>query len=583
MGQIIRWQPRQWTNYLRGATPVFVEALEARRLFVAIDPTFGVNSPGEPVGRPYDDNIIYTVDNIYTVLHVYADGSSLGCVNAPGDSAALLKFDARGNRDYTFAGDGSLRLVDAGNSGTAGGRADVGAVGLIYASVYEEEQGVERSFLRRYTATGQLDTTFGIGGTIEYAFNVADAESGFAGGRTTVLPDGKVLVFGSAGHFVPSTDLFNGDALVARLNADGTLDTTFGAGGVVRLELGSNDSVSFTTTDAQGRLYLAGQSRRPSGNGTDTSQSFVVRLLPNGQIDLSYGKRGVLAIALGDRQTSFEGMIIDDHGRLLLSAGWYTDLDAGSDRALMYHDLTSQSGVLRLTPDGQIDTTFSGDGVLMFGSGEPWAWNNLHLLRAADGKVLFSTDFDGNGRSYVGRSVDLVQLNDDGSLDQTFGDAGIWTGPPDLLPIDTIIAEGNYVYFSATKVIGEWDLADAHLVRIDLSAPGASVGGPASIVDLSGPLTLIDIGVIDPGGTTITLNGSASVPTAPLPPVMPPPVDPEPAPDQPSVAPGDDTGSGFAIAQADKASRPAWDGMASLLSLNTEDDLFDRVNADVLV
>jgi uncharacterized delta-60 repeat protein len=80
----------------------------------------------------------------------------------------------------------------------------------------------------RFTATGALDPTFGAGGLASSSFPAEPVSD--AANTVLIQPDGKILVGGQAGISRRSIELF---AAMLRLNADGSLDTTFGTGGKV--------------------------------------------------------------------------------------------------------------------------------------------------------------------------------------------------------------------------------------------------------------------------------------------------------------------------------------------------------------
>src|SRR5690606_2795814 len=100
--------------------------------------------------------------------------------------------------------------------------------------------GVESSdfYVARFTADGELDTSFSFDGRTTVDFDGGDDIcTGLA-----VQPDGKIVIVGTSAPHLGS----NGDFAIARLNSDGTLDTAgFGNGSgksVVAFDLGGNNS-----------------------------------------------------------------------------------------------------------------------------------------------------------------------------------------------------------------------------------------------------------------------------------------------------------------------------------------------------
>src|SRR5262249_9418464 len=106
--------------------------------------------------------------------------------------------------------------------------------------------------------------------------------------RLALQPDGKLVVVGQAG------DQFDQTAL-ARYDATGALDPTFGGGGTVVVTTGFAEGIS---VQDDGALLLAGSFRDGTFSGFG-----VMRLLPDGSPDPSFGSAGVRVTALAKRYT----------------------------------------------------------------------------------------------------------------------------------------------------------------------------------------------------------------------------------------------------------------------------------------
>lgn len=128
-----------------------------------------------------------------------------------------------------------------------------------------------RSILERYNPDGSLDTTFGVGGRVVNAFTAEDLTTPASVHYDVALaPDGKIVAVGEAVN----------DLYVARYNPDGSLDATFGNGGVVVLDLSSSDRALAVTVAPDGKILAAGQS------GGD---ALIVRLNVDGSLDATFG------------------------------------------------------------------------------------------------------------------------------------------------------------------------------------------------------------------------------------------------------------------------------------------------------
>jgi uncharacterized delta-60 repeat protein len=100
--------------------------------------------------------------------------------------------------------------------------------------------------VNRVITSGSLDGGFGVGGTLK--INVAGTDYGYAG---VLQPDGKILLAGR-------TQNGSLDMVVARIQPGGTLDTTFGIGGIRTLDLGGTDSAEAIALRPDGRILVAG-------------------------------------------------------------------------------------------------------------------------------------------------------------------------------------------------------------------------------------------------------------------------------------------------------------------------------------
>jgi len=141
--------------------------------------------------------------------------------------------------------------------------------------------------LERRDLLATLDPTFGTGGLTTATFGAAGGTDATYGSFTR-QPDGKYVVVGTA-----TGPFGNKDFAIARLNADGTVDTTFNNGSGVRLVdfnlggglSGNNDDIATgVAVQPDGKIVVAGTA---SG-----SYIALTRLLPNGDFDLSFESDG---------------------------------------------------------------------------------------------------------------------------------------------------------------------------------------------------------------------------------------------------------------------------------------------------
>lgn len=158
----------------------------------------------------------------------------------------------------------------------------------------------------RYGTSGGRDTGFGSGGIVTTAFGTTFANANGA----VVLPGGKLLVVGTAQTSAADTHL-----ALARYNANGSLDVTFGAGGKLEPPV-QFSSVSPTAVLATGMqvLFVGGVGQVPA----------IVRLNGDGSPDMAFGTAGVVTVDFGvtgsSNRTQAFGVAVDPDGRILISA-----------------------------------------------------------------------------------------------------------------------------------------------------------------------------------------------------------------------------------------------------------------------
>jgi uncharacterized delta-60 repeat protein len=148
-----------------------------------------------------------------------------------------------------------------------------------------------------------------------------------AGGITTVdiaggEELGRVLRLQSDGKIVLAGDTIGGstNAFALRLQTDGSLDAGFGSGGVAVAASGAEETVSDLAFQSDGSLLIAGT----RFNGVD-NDVLVIRLLPDGSLDASYGDAGRAVVALGAWEAG-TGAAIQADGRLVVAGVGDADL-----------------------------------------------------------------------------------------------------------------------------------------------------------------------------------------------------------------------------------------------------------------
>jgi uncharacterized delta-60 repeat protein len=189
-----------------------------------------------------------------------------------------------------------------------------------------------------------------------------------------------------------------GDAGVVCTGPAGTLDPTFGDGGVVLLTYPSS-SANSVVVQPDGKIVVGGY----------TAQSLaLVRLLPSGSPDSTFGTAGLVQVPLGDFGAIVSALALQADGKIVAAGSAHIPGSPAGDRG--------DFALIRLLTNGSLDPTFGDAGVVTTNIGGTDQALGIALL--ADGHVLAG----GN----TGKVTDyaLVRYNADGSLDATFGVGG---------------------------------------------------------------------------------------------------------------------------------------------------------------
>lgn len=234
---------------------------------------------------------------------------------------------------------------------------------VIVGGSFTHFAGEARSYITRLQRLGDLDTSFQAGATVSLDGTVCDI---------AVLPDGKIIIVGSFTHVGGVSR-----NRIARLNTDGTLDTSFDPG------QGADATTETVVVQSDGKLLIGGYFTSIDS----VSANFIARLNADGSRDTTF---------LGSTNSVVRTIALQTDGKIVIG-GDFTNT-GGTD-----HDR-----IARLEANGKLDTSFDP------GSG---ADASVYAVAVqADGKVLVGGDFttfNGNSRDY------LIRLNDDGSLDST--------------------------------------------------------------------------------------------------------------------------------------------------------------------
>jgi uncharacterized delta-60 repeat protein len=271
----------------------------------------------------------------------------------------------------------------------------------------------------RYNVAGNLDASFGGDGCQRIALDLVPGGDELAT-KVVVLPDGKFMLAGYA-----DTPAFNGGdntAFLMRLNADGTLDTSFANVGYRLLNVLNRSTTALgLVRAADGSLYLHGIYRQV--NSEFRFDRFVARYSSAGALLGSFGNSGIATVGFDDfaptPSADLAGdLLIDSQGRLY---------DCGSSRT--DGPLLVTVSVARYLPNGQLDASFGTGGRIYR------TYNDLNAVSFVRGctlqndRLVAALHTGGVDFSY---ELALMRFLEDGSTDPSFGAGGGMTYPIDI-------------------------------------------------------------------------------------------------------------------------------------------------------
>jgi uncharacterized delta-60 repeat protein len=191
-----------------------------------------------------------------------------------------------------------------------------------------------------------------------------------------------------------------------RINGSGSLDTSFGAGGFVTLNLPGNTSrITALTVQSDGKIVAVG----PSDN-SNTRNFIVVRLNPDGSPDFSFDGDGLLTVDFGGSDEA-TAVAVQPDGKIVV-AGWSAG-PGGNDVNL---------AVARINTNGSFDSFFHGDGKVVTDNGVDLELKDVVLTLQSDGKIIVAGP---NAVTGEAKKLVMVRYASDGNLDTTFGTGGI--------------------------------------------------------------------------------------------------------------------------------------------------------------
>lgn len=394
MSQRTRSRPRGVRGFrvllLRTAAAVLVAAAILVELPSAqagasgvLDPSFG---RGGIVLTPFGGNL----DAAVAGLGLQPDGKIVAG-GGVGDRITLARYRPDGSLDRAFGSRGIATTTLADN-------ARVGAITLQPDGRIVVAGGTgtgEEGFLvARYTPGGVLDRSFGTNGFVRTPIDgVAFAHA------IARQHDGKIVVAGIS--YVKSHQAF----ALARYNAAGSLDRSFGSGGVVTTLIDDWDDARGVAIQPDGKIVVAGAASGCCVDDNSLWDFALARYRPDGSLDPGFGDGGVVTTPIGTYTRDWaKAVVLQPDGKLIVVGDTTNERTQGGFALAGY------------LPNGSLDSGFgSGGRVIHLG---PYGGSLEAVALQPDGKVVAA------GAS-AGRGFAVVRLLPNGTFDETFGVEGI--------------------------------------------------------------------------------------------------------------------------------------------------------------
>ncbi len=278
---------------------------------------------------------------------------------------ALLQLNADGSPDPTFGSSGFLPLAAVGTSEYVRS-VTIQPDGKIILTGWMDGQSSIDFHAVRLNSDGTLDPSFSGDGKVTLDITGSNDHT-----RSAALQaDGKLVIGGWADHGIPGA----GDIFLARLNANGSLDSSFAGDGILQFSTpGVNETLQDLAIQPDGKIIAVGRTDI-GGSGTDF---MAIRLLPTGNLDTAFDSDGTMIFIRPTTDENANTLTIGPDGEIVL-AGTLIDA-AGRDFA-----------VLKLRSNGSPNFGFGSGGMAVIDLGSPSDELFGVAIQPDDGKIVIA-------------------------------------------------------------------------------------------------------------------------------------------------------------------------------------------------
>lgn len=341
----------------------------------ALDTTFGG-------GAGY---VTTTIDGMANAIAIQADGKIL--VAGSGTGATVVRYNTDGTLDTGFGTAGSATLPAGSSELSIINSLALDGSGKIVVAGIGTSGGFFRMAAARLNANGSIDTTFGVNGVFYSPFT---SNGSYGAKGMAIQGDGSIVLAGVSG----STDRFT----VVRLTSAGALDTTFGSpNGYVTTVIQDQSHALGVAIQGDGKIVVMGQSYL---NSFTNFAATVARYNADGTLDTTFGNpNGYVA----DTRLNDPQALALQSGKIVVAGG--------AVEGPIY-----QFAMLRFGTDGIADSTFGTTGLVTTPVGGAGVSGEAYSLALTSNGIILA--------GHVGTTpaqIGVARYSSNGVLDTTFG------------------------------------------------------------------------------------------------------------------------------------------------------------------
>ena len=459
---------------------LFLEPLE-HRIVLATGSGGGLDTAFDSDGRVTTS--FGTSSDVADAVAIQADGKIVTVGSSDSSSAnsdfAIARYHADGSLDTSFDGDGKVTVNFGGDDEAFDVAIQPDGKIVVVGKVQTPTSSKAKVGIARFNSDGTLDTTFDTDGLVAVDIQTIGEEAR----GVAIQTDGKIVVAGQTFSSFSTSGL---DYFVARFNSNGSFDTSFDSDGKVIIDFaGDRDQGSDVAIQSDGKIVVAGRADVQPLGPFDFG---VARLNSNGSLDTSFDTDGLVTTSFGAtvgsqanavaiqadgqivaggqsgagstsnfvlaRYNALDGSLdtsFDGDGRAVTSFSSFdaaTDLAIQGDGKIVAAGLASQDFALaRYDTNGSLDTDFDTDGRVTTDFGDLDQGRGVAIQ--ADGKIVAA------GLARVGSVLDFALARYEGGGAPPVADAG---GPYNVLEGGTVVLSGSATDDVPATLVFEWDL-----------------------------------------------------------------------------------------------------------------------------